>query len=105
MSARCLDQSDRGFWSRKVATVPDVEPGLLEQLLDEAAEVEHCLLNTYLFAGCSLKSLPEEFATLSDGREKIAAVPFISNAPGRGSRPFSVWLTKRWSTSTMFSAS
>jgi hypothetical protein len=52
-----------------VATVSDTEPGLLEQLLDEAAQVEHCLLNTYLFAACSLKSLPEEFATLSDGRE------------------------------------
>ena len=49
--------------------MPDTEPGLLEQLLDEAAQVEHCLLNTYLFAACSLKSLPEEFATLSDGRE------------------------------------
>jgi hypothetical protein len=36
-------------------------------LLQEAAHLEHCLLNTYLFAACSLKTLPEEFATLSDG--------------------------------------
>lgn len=38
----------------------------LVRLLQEAARLEHCLLNTYLFAACSLKTLPEEFATLSD---------------------------------------
>jgi hypothetical protein len=39
----------------------------LVRLLQEAARLEHCLLNTYLFAACSLKTLPEEFATLRDG--------------------------------------
>jgi hypothetical protein len=42
---------------------------LLIGLLHEAASLEHCLLNSYLYAACSLKSHPEEFATLSDGRE------------------------------------
>ena len=39
----------------------------LVRLLQEAARLEHCLLNTYLFAASSLKTLPEEFATLRDG--------------------------------------
>src|SRR5947209_882695 len=42
---------------------------LLVGLLHEAAQLEHCLLCSYLYAGCSLKSFPEEFATLPDGRE------------------------------------
>ena len=42
---------------------------LLVALLHEAARLEHGLLDSYLFAACSLKSLPEEFATLPDGRE------------------------------------
>lgn len=42
---------------------------LLVGLLREAAELEHCLLNSYLYAACSLKTHPEEFATLADGRE------------------------------------
>lgn len=46
----------------------DPRAGLLEQLLDEASKVEHCMLNTYLFAACSRKSLHAEFATLPDGR-------------------------------------
>ena len=38
-------------------------------LLHEAAQLEHCLLDTYLYAACSCKTLPAEFATLADGRE------------------------------------
>lgn len=41
---------------------------LLVGLLHEASQLEHCLLNAYLYAACSLKSHPEEFATLPDGR-------------------------------------
>lgn len=39
----------------------------LVRLLQEAARIEHCLLNGYLYAACSLKTLPQEFAALSDG--------------------------------------
>jgi hypothetical protein len=42
---------------------------LLVGLLHEAAELEHCLLDSYLYAACSLKTHPEEFATLVGGRE------------------------------------
>ena len=42
---------------------------VLVELLHEAARLEHCLLDSYLHAACSLKTLPAEFATLSDGRE------------------------------------
>lgn len=42
---------------------------LLVGLLHEAAELEHCLLNSYLYAACSLKSFPEEFAQLPGDRE------------------------------------
>ena len=41
----------------------------LVALLHEAAQLEHCLLDTYLYAACSCKTLPAEFATLPDGRE------------------------------------
>jgi hypothetical protein len=34
---------------------------LLVEMLQEAAKLEHCLLNNYLFAACSLKSTPQEF--------------------------------------------
>jgi hypothetical protein len=42
---------------------------LLVDLLYEAAELEHCLLNTYLFAACSVKTLPCEFAKTGNGQE------------------------------------
>ena len=42
---------------------------LLVDLLHEAAELEHCLLNTYLFAACSVKTLPCEFAEAGNGQE------------------------------------
>jgi hypothetical protein len=34
---------------------------LLVALLKQAAQLEHCLLNTYLYAACSLRSTPQEF--------------------------------------------
>jgi hypothetical protein len=33
---------------------------VLVDLLHEAAELEHCLLDAYLYAACSLKSTPQE---------------------------------------------
>ncbi len=43
---------------------------LLIELLQEAAQLEHCLLNAYLYAACSLKSTPQEWATVTvDGEE------------------------------------
>ena len=41
---------------------------LLIDMLKEAAKLEHCLLDVYLAAACSLKSTPQEFAEV-DGRE------------------------------------
>jgi ferritin-like protein len=35
---------------------------LLADMLREAAELEHCLLDAYVFAACSIKSMPEEFS-------------------------------------------
>jgi hypothetical protein len=40
---------------------------LLVGLLEEASQLEHCLLNAYLYAACTLKTLPEEFATTDSG--------------------------------------
>jgi hypothetical protein len=47
--------------------VADGDP--LVELLHQAAQLEHCLLDSYLYAACSLKTLPSEFAVLPDGRE------------------------------------
>ncbi|WP_225410772.1 ferritin-like domain-containing protein [Stigmatella hybrida] len=38
---------------------------LLVDMLQEAAQLEHSLLDSYLYAACSLKSTPQEFAQLS----------------------------------------
>ena len=35
---------------------------LLVEMLHEAAQLEHCLLDAYVAAACSLKSTPQEFA-------------------------------------------
>lgn len=43
---------------------------LLVQMLQEAAQLEHCLLNTYLYSACSLKSTPQEF-TLIGTKENL----------------------------------
>lgn len=50
------------------------ELGKLIELLHQAEELEQCLLNAYLYAACSLKTTPQEFA-LTNGQEN-----------GRGSR-------------------
>lgn len=47
------------------------ERRLLVDLLHEAAKLEHCLLDAYLFAACSLKTVPGEFAELGDGRTNL----------------------------------
>lgn len=42
------------------------ERALLVDLLHEAAKLEHCLLDAYLYTAASLKSTPQEFATVTD---------------------------------------
>jgi hypothetical protein len=43
---------------------------LLIELLQQAAQLEHCLLNSYLYAAASLKSMPQEWATVSRSDEE-----------------------------------
>jgi hypothetical protein len=38
---------------------------LLIDILHEAAQLEHCLLVSYLYTACSLRSTPQEFATVT----------------------------------------
>jgi hypothetical protein len=40
---------------------------LLVKMLQEASQLEHSLLNSYLYAACSLKSTPQEFESI-DGQ-------------------------------------
>ena len=47
------------------------QKALLVKLLRSAAELEHCLLNSYLFTACSLKSAPWEFGPQSDPRQAL----------------------------------
>lgn len=49
---------------------------LLVDMLHEAAELEHCLLNTYLFSAASLKSTPQEFAEISGIKNRRRAQQF-----------------------------
>ncbi|MEC5145411.1 ferritin-like domain-containing protein [Chitinophaga sp. 212800010-3] len=50
---------------------------LLVALLQEAAQLEHCLLNAYLYTACSIKSTPQEFEKTKDGQDnRRAAVQF-----------------------------
>src|ERR1700722_11120601 len=49
--------------STGTGTAADAAPRkLLADMLREAAELEHCLLDAYVFAACSIKSMPEECA-------------------------------------------
>src|SRR5713226_1959348 len=49
----------------------------LISLLHRAAEIEHCLLLSYLYAACSLRSTPQEFETDANGQpNKRRAVQF-----------------------------
>lgn len=58
------------------------EPGapesrrLLVELLREAAKLEHCLLDAYLYAACSLRSTPEELAEVAGQENRRRAVQF-----------------------------
>ncbi|NER97852.1 MAG: hypothetical protein F6J86_29080 [Symploca sp. SIO1B1] len=49
---------------------------LLVKLLRIAAQLEHCLLNAYLYAACSLKSMPEEFEEIGDESNSRRAIQF-----------------------------
>ncbi|HEX4307481.1 MAG TPA: ferritin-like domain-containing protein [Solirubrobacterales bacterium] len=49
---------------------------LLVELLKEAAQLEHCLLNTYLFTACSLKSTPAELGSLGGETNRRRAIQF-----------------------------
>jgi hypothetical protein len=49
---------------------------LLIDMLQEAAKLEHCLLNSYLFAACSLKSTPQEFENCGDALNRRRAIHF-----------------------------
>ena len=47
---------------------------LLRDMLREAAELEHCLLNSYLYAACTIKSLPQEFEEGAVGKNRRRAL-------------------------------
>lgn len=48
----------------------------LTQLLKQAAQLEHSLLNAYLYTACSLKSTPQEFATANGQSNQRRAIQF-----------------------------
>ncbi|HWC47263.1 MAG TPA: ferritin-like domain-containing protein [Solirubrobacterales bacterium] len=49
---------------------------LLVELLKQAARLEHCLLNTYLYTACSLKSMPGELAEVAGRENRRRAIQF-----------------------------
>ena len=49
---------------------------VLVDLLHEAAELEHCLLDAYLYAACSLKSTPQELEVVGGLPNRRRAVQF-----------------------------
>ncbi|MGA7226252.1 MAG: ferritin-like domain-containing protein, partial [Candidatus Acidiferrales bacterium] len=49
---------------------------LLVGLLQQAAQLEHCLLDSYLYAACSIRSMPWEFATLGGRDNRRRAIQF-----------------------------
>lgn len=49
---------------------------LLVDLLHEAAQLEHSLLDAYLYAACSLKSTPEELALVDSRENRRRAIQF-----------------------------
>ncbi|ASS74095.1 hypothetical protein CIG75_03230 [Tumebacillus algifaecis] len=49
---------------------------LLVALLHEAAELEHSLLDAYLYTACSIKSTPQEFAVVGGKENRRRAVQF-----------------------------
>lgn len=50
------------------------ERQLLVDLLQEAAQLEHCLLDAYLYTACSLKSTPQEFETVAGKPNRRRAI-------------------------------
>ncbi len=57
--------------------LPDAEARqLLVSLLREAAKLEHCLLNTYLYAACSIRSTPQEFDSIPELVNARRAIQF-----------------------------
>jgi hypothetical protein len=67
----------------------------LVALLREAAKLEHCLLNSYLTAACSIKSHPDELATL----------PSVTGAPVENRRrAIQFELLRDWKTSSLLVA-
>lgn len=49
---------------------------LLVDLLHEAAQLEHSLLDAYLYTACSLKSMPQEFATIGGKENRRRAIQY-----------------------------
>lgn len=48
----------------------------LTELLHQAAQLEHSLLDAYLYTACSLKSTPQEFATVNGKPNQRRAIQF-----------------------------
>lgn len=60
------------------------ERATLVTLLQEAARLEHCLMASYLYSACSLRSTPSEFAA-ADGREnRRRAIQFERSREWKG---------------------
>src|SRR5215467_8427431 len=49
---------------------------LLIDMLHEAAQLEHCLLNSYLYTACSLRSTSQEFSTVTERVNVRRAIQF-----------------------------
>src|SRR3712207_164060 len=49
---------------------------LLVDLLHEAAQLEHSLLDAYLYTACTLKSMPQEFAAVVDKENRRRAIQY-----------------------------
>jgi hypothetical protein len=56
----------------------DTDPArrLLVDMLHEAAQLEHCLLDAYLYAACALKSTPQELAMIAGHPNRRRAIQF-----------------------------
>ena len=49
---------------------------LLVDMLQQAAQLEHSLLNAYLYSAFSIKSMPHEFESLSGKENRRRAIQF-----------------------------
>jgi hypothetical protein len=61
---------------RVVAPAENGARKLLVDMLGEASQLEHSLLNAYLYAACSLKSTPQEFAQIGGQENKRRAIQY-----------------------------